>query len=155
MDTTGVAGGEMAHVDGPYLAMAVICERVLEEKDGVLSAIRMVDRIMVNPPSGQEPPASMPAVMLDVRLVISLKSGRARGRSTVTVRPEKPSGMRLPEIRFPVLLEGEERGANLLVGLNLQLDEEGLYWFDVLFEDDLLSRIPLRVIYQPLSVGTM
>lgn len=28
---------------GPFLQMAVFCERLLEEKDGVLSAIRIID----------------------------------------------------------------------------------------------------------------
>ena len=30
---------------GPYWATAVLCEKVLEEKDGVQSLIRVVDRI--------------------------------------------------------------------------------------------------------------
>ena len=30
---------------GPYLIAALICQKVLEEKDGVLSAVRIVDRL--------------------------------------------------------------------------------------------------------------
>ena len=30
---------------GPYLAVAVFCEKVLVERDGVTSAIRLVDRV--------------------------------------------------------------------------------------------------------------
>lgn len=143
----------MAHTGGPHVAMALICERVLEEKDGVISPVRVIDRIMVHPPTGPHASSTMPGVPLDLRLVISLKSGSARGRSTITLRPEKPSGVRMDAIGFPVLLEGEDRGVNLIVNLGLQVEEEGLYWFDVLFEDELLSRIPLRVMYQPVMVG--
>ena len=31
---------------GPHLAMAFLCEKVLEEKDSALSFIRVVDRVM-------------------------------------------------------------------------------------------------------------
>jgi hypothetical protein len=40
-----------------------------------------------------------------------------------------------------------------------EVTEEGTYWFDVLFspgsglEDRLLTRIPLRVVYQPQPRG--
>jgi hypothetical protein len=30
---------------GPYIGAAFLCEKILQEKDGVLSAIRIVDRI--------------------------------------------------------------------------------------------------------------
>ena len=30
---------------GPYLSAALLCEKVLEEKDGVKSAIRIIDRV--------------------------------------------------------------------------------------------------------------
>jgi len=29
---------------GPYVQVAAFCERVLEEKDGVLTAVRIIDR---------------------------------------------------------------------------------------------------------------
>lgn len=31
---------------GPYLQAALLCERVMEEKDGVLSVIRIIDRLI-------------------------------------------------------------------------------------------------------------
>ena len=49
---------------GPYLNAAFLCEKILEEKSGVLSAIRIIDRVTYtykaspeNPSSG-EPPCS-------------------------------------------------------------------------------------------------
>jgi len=33
------------NADGPYLIAAVLCEKVLQEKDETVSIIRMVDRI--------------------------------------------------------------------------------------------------------------
>ena len=57
----------------------------------------------------------------------------------------------MPQLSTPVLFEGDERGVNLFVNLNLQVKEEGLYWFDVLVEDAVMTRIQLRVMYQRVS----
>jgi uncharacterized protein DUF6941 len=141
---------------GPYLQTAVLCEKVLHEQDGVLSLIRVVDRI-VSSAVGPEPPAEMPPVAVNLTAVILLKSGSARGRHQVRIVLEAPSGQDVgPEVHLPVLLEGEDRGVNLVVNLGFQAEDEGLYWFNVYFGDQgmLLTRIPLRIVYQPQRVGT-
>ena len=50
-----------------------------------------------------------------------------------------------------MLFEGDDRGVN--VNLNLQgfaFDLEGLYWFDITINDNLLTRVPMRINYQPV-----
>jgi hypothetical protein len=136
---------------GPYVAMAVLCEKVLQEKDGVLSAIRVIDRI-VSTASGPEAPARMPPVAIRLTALLSFRSGIARGSYTVTLRPQAPSGRALPALALPVHFEGEDRGANLVLNLDSVLDEEGVYWFDVLLGEQRLTRMPLRVIYQRMTV---
>lgn len=142
----------MVQNSGPYLIAAALCESVLEEKTGTLSAIRMIDRITVtsNDPSA---PDQMPVTTARFTLLISLKSGSARGKHFIKFRPETPSGLKPFEQSFPVLFEGEDRGINLVLAINFQLDQEGLYWFDILLEEDLLTRIPLRVLYQKMIPG--
>jgi hypothetical protein len=54
----------------------------------------------------------------------------------------------LPEQLIPVLFEGEDRGANLILALNMVVDQEGVYWFNILLEEELITRIPLRILYQ-------
>jgi len=88
-----------------------------------------------------------------VNALVSLKSGTAKGRFKVKIRPEAPSGELLPAIEVPVLFEGEERGVNLILQIAIQAEHEGLYWFDVFLEEGRLTRIPLRVVYQPQRVG--
>lgn len=146
----------MSTSQGPWVSVATICERVLNESDGVLSLIRVVDRI-TQTATGTEPPREMPPVDLNAWVVVSLKSDGARGRHTIKLRPEKPSGEQLPSMEMPVLFEGEERGAALVLNLRMQLDQEGLYWFDVIHDEanqKVLSRIPLRIIYQPQRMST-
>lgn len=141
--------------EGPYVATAVFCERAIQERDGVLSLIRMIDKI-TNALAGPSPavPNEMPPVPVNLTLVVVLKPGGARGRYTVKVRPEAPSGQRLPEVEAPVSFSGApDAGANLLFNVNMIATEEGLYWFDVLLDEQLLTRTPLRIEYSPRRTG--
>ena len=129
----------------PFLAMAVLCERVLEEKDGVLSLIRIVDRLVHA--AGPEGPEEMPAILAKLVMVLGFKSGAVHGKRTVTVRLVDPANEVKGEWTFPVLFEGEDKGANLIINMSLKLEKEGLHWFDVLLEKKLVTRVPLRVVY--------
>ncbi|MBI4319043.1 MAG: hypothetical protein HY675_11185 [Chloroflexi bacterium] len=143
----------MANETGPYLQVAVLCEKVLQEASGVLSLIRIIDRI-THTSMGPGVLEEMPVVPINVFAVVSLKSGSARGRHTLTLRPEDPSGMKLPEVSQSILFEGEDRGVNFVANIALQAKYEGLYWFDVLLDGQVWTRMPLRVMYQQVSLGT-
>ncbi|MGH8973348.1 MAG: DUF6941 family protein [Acidimicrobiia bacterium] len=136
---------------GPYVQLATLCEKVLQEADGVLSIIRVIDRIIVTA-QGSEVPTELPQSNLEFTLVVTLKSDDARGRHPVSLRIQQPSGAYLPERTFDVMFEGEERGVNLILRLQLEA-VEGLYWFDVAVNQQLLTRVPLRVMYQRLPTG--
>ena len=139
---------------GPYLAAAVLCEKVLQEKDGVLSAIRLVDRFIITA-SGTEPPGQMPKVNISITALIIFKSGNARGSRTVTIRAIKPSGFVLPDTLLSMFLEGEDdRGVSLIANIVLEDSEEGVYWFEVLCNDDFVTRMPLRVVYHRVGRGS-
>lgn len=129
---------------GPYLTGALICEKVLTEQDGVASVIRIIDRVFfVTDEEGKPINAQYP-----FQIFITLRSGAARGSFSLAVQMEKPSTESVPLLEAPVLFEGEERGVNILFGVGFEPDGPGLYWFDVLFENERITRIPLRVVYQ-------
>lgn len=139
---------------GPYLQNALICEKLLRDADGVQSFIRVIDRVTVGA-VGPSPPTEMPPQTLDMTLCISLKGGDARGRHALKIRPEMPSGEQMPTLEIHLQLEAEERGNNVNIDLKgIQFGHEGLWWFDVLFGDNetLLTRVPLRLSYQPQRV---
>jgi hypothetical protein len=148
--------GPQARENGPYLSVAAACERVLQEQDGVLSIIRVIDRIITGA-IGTETPDQMPPVPINFTLLVVLKSGGARGRYSIRITLEAPSGVLMPnEVSLPVLFEGEERGTNFVIPVGFQAEQEGLYWFAVWLEDphapdkrEVLTRVPLRVMYQP------
>ncbi|MGH9740926.1 MAG: hypothetical protein ACRD51_01105, partial [Candidatus Acidiferrum sp.] len=62
---------------GPYLQMACFCEKVLNEKDGVLSIIRVIDRLTVNA-SGPDSPEQMPAGQINEIVPGLVESGGSR-----------------------------------------------------------------------------
>ncbi len=136
--------------NGPYLLAALLCEKILQEKDEIISIIRVIDRITVTAQAATSP-ATLPPTSVNLNALISLKSGTAKGRYTVKWRIETPSGIKLPEQLLPVLFEGDDRGANLILALTMLVDQEGVYWFEVFLEDQFFTKIPLRVLYQRIG----
>lgn len=139
----------MAFEDGPYLTAAVICKEARQASDHTWSLLGLYDQYPVQ--GGTDDPEVMPPTKVTTTLFLQFRSGSARGRWTVTVRPEKPSGLRMRGGDLPILFRGEEMGEPIRLNLENVFDEEGLYWFDILLNGTLITRVPLRVTY--LRVG--
>ncbi len=140
---------ELPFERGPFLLCAITCEKVLEEKDGVKSAIRMIDRI-TRTVVGPSPPKEMEPFERDLNLLIRLKSGSARGAYPLEVRLVKPSGESPPPLLQTVYFEGEEdRGIDIVANMRIKFDLTGVYWFHVYLDGVRLTQIPLRIIYMP------
>lgn len=147
--------GELFKQRGPYLSAAFLCEKILEERDGVKSAIRIIDRIIHTVFHPSPPPEKMEPFNYSVCLYIRLKSGDARGPMTLRVTLVKPSGESPSPFEQTVVFEGEEdRGVDTIGYLTIQFDQPGIYWFDVELGNVQLTRIPLRVVYVPQPMRT-
>jgi hypothetical protein len=133
---------------GPFLQMAVLCQAVLQEGQGQLSLIRITDSIGLAGPFKEMQPQTIMLYM-----VVTFRAGFAHGKYRVKVVCTKPVSKNevLLDERSPYL-EGEDRGVNLVFVLNLLLDEEGVFWFEVLLEDTFVTRVPLRVTYQQVTL---
>jgi hypothetical protein len=139
--------------DGPYLSAAVLCERVIEEKDGVKSIIRIVDRI-ISQVHGREVPDKMPPINALLSLFLSLKTGKNPGKREIRIGFMRPDGTTMPEQVQRINLEApENRGADFIINLNLGLDQEGTYWFSIYIGEFLMTKIPLTVVYLTQSAG--
>lgn len=136
----------MEAATGPYLVAALFCEQVLEEKTGVLSVIRIIDRVIQHA-SGPGAPEQMPPLSYVLTALISLKSGQARGTVQVRLDMESPSGLVKPGPFMTALMEGEDRGQNLVMRVQTMFEEPGLYWFNVHIDDKVVTRMPFRVVY--------
>jgi len=143
----------------PHVAAAFLCERILHEKDEVLSAIRIVDRYFYRTPTDL-PPNVKPHIGINA-LISFKRAGDGTG-------PEKhqgvlvltaPSGKELtapdrPKFDFE-FSEGQATGANLIVSLNVQASEFGLFWIDVLVDGERVTRIPFTLVEQSEPTKTV
>jgi hypothetical protein len=136
----------MTFEQGPFIQTAALCEQVIEDKTGVFSLIRIIDTI-THTEARPDAPIDMPPVTYPMKMVIMLKSGRARGRHELKITPELPSGEVKHSFTHSIQLEGEERGANNIINLMFTFTMEGLYWFNIYLDDSLLTRIPMRIKY--------
>lgn len=136
----------MVYEEGPYVQVACFCDQVIEDKSGTLSLIRIIDTI-TRSVSDPHSPEEMPPFTHALTLVLSLKSGSARGRGTLSITPEMPTGEVKEPLDFTVHFDGEERGSNIILRINFLFQYEGLYWFDVRLNDKKFTAIPLRIRY--------
>ena len=88
-----------------------------------------------------------------LHLVLTLKSGSARGRCQIKITPELPSGIRLDPVILTAHMEGAERGTNIIANMPFTFNLEGLYWFIIHLNDEVLTKMPFRVKYSRSIVG--
>lgn len=131
----------------PYVTAALICEKVLQEKDGVLSAIRLVDRLEIKMQT-TDPKLTIhdvPPAGVQLAGLVCIKSGPFKGKGVLSIEGETPSGKVKPLGEYPVNLEGDDNGQNVVLNIVFATKEDGLHWFTVRFNSTLLSKIPLRI----------
>jgi hypothetical protein len=126
----------------PFVQIACVCEKVLIEPDNVASLIRVVDTYALALPTPELPAGVQIAFLI---AFISLKSGDVVGEFEVGLRLNHPDGKDYPIRRWPVEFRGGESGVNLKIAFSLPDAKFGLYWFDVLWGDEVLTRIPFRL----------
>jgi hypothetical protein len=146
--------GELGYDTGPYVNVAVFCERVLQEKDDVITLVRIVDQITVSVTGTDAPDELPPGAAVSTNLVISLRAGQATGKQRVQITFEHPDGSRHPGPELPVhFTQGSSGGANLILNMNVALSTTGIYWADILVNGRLVTRLPLEIRYQVIPPG--
>jgi hypothetical protein len=130
----------------PLLAAAFFCERILQEKDGVHSAIRIVDALILPPPN--VPAGSVGEPVVPAIAFIAIKSGDAKGEHTLRLDLTYPSGKRLKTQEIKIALLGDENGVSISAQILVPIKEAGLYWYDVLIDEELFTRMPVRIIHE-------
>jgi len=133
---------------GPFVAMAVLCDRVDPRDDGTVDVHGIVDGVVITP-EGDDPLGLRPAAELSLMAVVSLRAGEVRGEHRIALRGVYPGGAPGPGASRAIEFTDEAPGASFVVPVELQVHQPGLYTFDVLFDDRLLTRIGLQVLYAP------
>lgn len=129
------------HTAGPFVAMAVFCQRVDLQPDGSADVIGIVDGVALSP----QEPEDAPALVLSVRAVIALRAGAARGARTIGIRGTYPSGAEGLHAHRVVQFTDLRPAITLNLPMELELPETGTYRFDVSCDDVLLTVMTLAV----------
>jgi hypothetical protein len=132
----------------PYLTAAIICEKILIEADGSATAIRIAD--IINIPAEQNLPLGE-IVALPLCLLILIKSGDFRGQKSLAIRAINPSGQREESISMPLTFTDPPEGGQQVRSpvIPLKWDGAGLYIFEIVLDDKVYGRVPLRVNVLP------
>ena len=139
--------GELGFDTGPFVAAATFCERVLDEKDGSLSIIRMVNQLEIHA-EGPEVPDDLPEGVITPTLFVAMRAGEARGSHTFQVTIESPDGSHKDSPESSVTFPGGPEGTvNLIIPMKIPVVSAGLYWVDIKLNKRLMTRVPLRVVY--------
>lgn len=146
----------MSTGEGPFIA-AMLCERVLEEKDGVKTVVRIIDRV-TRQIVGPTVPAAMEPFDYPLTLFIKLTPGNVHGTYGISIHIVDPSGDSEQVGGTTVNFEGQEdRGADIVGPIPFKATMPGVFWFEIYLEDrgkhELLTRLPFRVIYLPRIIA--
>ena len=137
-----------ASSSGPYVATAVLCQRVEPRDDGSVDIHGIVDGVVLTPDFRDDDPLGVrPVATLQLTALVSLRAGEVRGVHTLGLQGVFPSGARGPSTSRQVEFTDDAPGASLLAPVELQVFEPGLYRFDATFDGELLTRIDLHVHY--------
>jgi hypothetical protein len=141
----------------PFVAVACFCDSVVEDKTGAMSAIRIIDTYNIPQlPAGAQLPDGLKGVVVLNGLIV-LKSGDVQGTGTLRLIMHRTNGEQVqlgPAEGWPMVLNGGEHGATLRIQMPLGVKNFGLLWFDVVWNDEVLTRIPLRLKLDPSEEST-
>lgn len=126
---------------GPYVALAVFCQRVDLQPDGSADLIGLVDGLGVEIPDDPD----TPPLRLNVRAVIALRAGDVRGDRRVALAGRYPSGAEGLSASKTVRFSDDRPAVTLNLPVELELPELGTYQFDVRCDEALLTVITLDV----------
>lgn len=138
------AGNKPRKVGGPYLAAAVFCEALVEDKeDGSMSLTRIIDTIRAHIPPGISPDAPVP---VQVKMFLTFRCGDASGEKTASLVLTTPTGKRRKLQEMKLTFTGPEHGGiNLRIQVLLNVTTEGVYWIDVIVDGKRFTRMPLMI----------
>jgi hypothetical protein len=132
----------------PLLAAALFCINVLEEKEGLPTLVRVLDQLTIPPPPELPPAAEgekQPKLGVPLIAFVAFKSGDATGDYQLRIDMVSPSGEREPMAMATMRFLGGANGVNVNATLAVPVAEEGLYWYEILVDETLVTRMPLQL----------
>jgi hypothetical protein len=135
----------------------LLCEKVLREQDGVLSAIRIVDEFRVHPlPAGF--PSDLPPAIYSIPFVVFLAAKfqtEGETETTIELALSRPDGEVVPltEAKKSVLLRpatsrfpGAPIGVNLIFEMGVIPKMMGNHYISAIINSQVVARTPFTLI---------
>ncbi len=131
---------------GPFLQSALFCDRILQEHDGTISVIRIIDTLYVD--IKRVAPDSLVSIPVEIQCLISLKAGSYRGAAVIEIVREDPPDYHHGDpwthtIEFTGAMS--TLGVNMIATLQFPVRESRDEWFSVLVNGECVTRMPLQV----------
>jgi hypothetical protein len=134
----------------PSLKVGALCEQVLEQKDGVISIIRLIDRLVITF-QGKDVPKELPPGITEVTAVMCWVNGLGDYEAKVNVKT--PDNEIIESGTLPFRLDSLESVHNQVVKMTIPVRVPGHYWFEFILNEEMRGRVPLHVIYQRKQMG--
>ena len=129
----------------PDLQACLLCDDVRQERNGKFILIGLFDVINAN---------QYPLVFPRMALVTRWCNGEGEFRQlSRLIKPDQKSVIAQGQV-IPVKLPGTEAiVTNVEFFINIAFPESGVHWIEVLLDNDLIIRFPLRVSPAPSPSG--
>ncbi|MFH0908843.1 MAG: hypothetical protein V1929_08780 [bacterium] len=129
----------------PDIQSSILCDDVRQERNGKFILIGLFDAIVV-----QSLPVRYPRLFMVTRWC----SGEGEFKQRTRILKPDQSTVLVEGQNIPVRLPSPEATAtNVEVFLNVEFQIEGAHWVEVLLDNDLSVRYPLRVGIAPKQTG--
>lgn len=132
----------------PLVSVACLCEKVLNEKDGVMTLVRVVDRFFVSP---QLEGAEKFSPHLVLTLVLAIKANGNVGKHKLGFQLHgSTESQPIQEIAVEFLEDNPRIGANVVVQVAIgTVKNFGEKRFDVTFDGEFLTAVPFTIERTP------
>ncbi len=133
---------------GPYLAAAFFCENTILDKQEAVSAIRLVDQILItlDPSTPPDFPSETQRIPVHIKGLLSFKTGDSPGVHKVRIDMLSPSGKITTSFERDLPFSPEPHGgSNLQLTNTIFVKAGGLFWFYVFLDGKEVTRMPLKI----------
>lgn len=129
----------------PQLQYGFVCSTVLQEKDGVLSFIRVVNKDEIRIP-GTEPPETLPPGLAPVTIVMGWGGGLGTHETAFNII--SPGGeTQLSPQTWSFNLEAIHKTHTIVAQVPIRVTRPGVYWIEFVLNGEIKGRTPYQILY--------
>lgn len=151
-----IAKAKQRDPGGPYLGCAVFCDSILEDKDGVTSAMRIVDTVnlYIPPEAPSDVPSAANPIGFTQHLLVIFRPGSALGNHTLKLVVESATGKRKEvSTRELTFTKKKTGGITVRIHAGFTVEKSGMLWLDVILNGKTYTRVPLNVLIHRVKLS--